>query len=104
MLYKSDFGILKDNYLLLYTQNSEMIVLDQITAIKINERKFDIVIFYNYFKSIVYDFIITLENRQEIKFIVNKQNLEKAIEFKNRILHAKFSAQPTHNALLSTLS
>lgn len=92
MFYKSDFGILKDNYLLLYTKNSEMIVLDHITAIKINERKFDIVIFYNYFKSIVYDFIITLDNRQEIKFSVDQQNLDKAIEFKTRILHAKFSA------------
>jgi hypothetical protein len=104
MFYKSDFGILKDNYLLLYTQNSEMIVLDQITAIKINERTFDIVIFYNYFKSIVYDFIITLDNRQEIKFSLNKQNLDKAIEFKNRILHAKFSAQPSPKVLASPLS
>ena len=77
---------------MLYTLNSEMIVLDNITAIKINERKFDIVIFYNYFKRSVFDFTISMNNRPEIKFTFTKQDLSDAIEFKNRILHAKFSA------------
>lgn len=92
MFYKSKFGILKDNYLLLYTLNSEMIVLDNITAIKIKERKFNIVIFYNYFKRSVYEFTILMDNRKEIQFTFSTQQLANAIEFKNRILHAKFSA------------
>jgi len=92
MFYKSNFGVLKDNYLLLYKLNSEMIVLDNITAIEINERKIEILIFYNYFKNLIFDFTIVLNNQEEIKFSFERDELENAFEFKDKILHAKFSA------------
>lgn len=92
MFYKSNFGVLKDNYLLLYKLNSEMIVVDNITAIEINERKVEILIFYNYFKSLIFDFTIRLDNEEEIKFSFEKEELESAIEFKDIILNAKCSA------------
>jgi hypothetical protein len=69
-----------------------MIVLDNITAIEINERKVEILIFYNYFKNLIFDFTISLENHQELKFSFDKEELESAIEFKNKILNAKCSA------------
>lgn len=92
MFYKSTFGVLKDNYLLLYKLNSEMIVIDNIAAIEINERKVEILIFYNYFKNLFFEFTIVLENHEELKFSFEKEELENAFEFKNRILHAKCSA------------
>jgi hypothetical protein len=69
-----------------------MIVLDDITAIEINERKVEILIFYNYFKNLIFDFTISMDNHQELKFSFDREDLESAIEFKNKILNAKCSA------------
>jgi hypothetical protein len=69
-----------------------MIVVDNITAIEINERKVEILIFYNYFKNLIFDFTIVLDNNEEIKFTFERDELENAIEFKDKILHAKCSA------------
>ncbi|MGL2965810.1 hypothetical protein [Flavobacterium sp. XGLA_31] len=96
MIFKSSFGMIKDNYLMLYKWQGDVIVLDTITEIKICERKASQGHFINYFKKRMYDFTIIIDNHQEVKFSFSKKSLTKAMDFKKRILHTQFSL---HNSV-----
>ncbi len=100
MIFKSKFGMIKGDYLMLNELNSEMIILSTITEMKINERQSKGLSFVNYFKKKEYDFTIMLEGKPDVTFTFSKKHLSKALKFKIRIQHTRFSLQeaiPQHH-------
>ena len=95
MNYQSKYGIITNNDLVLYPLRSQSISLNTIHQIKIIKKKSALKNLFNYFKKNNYDFTIVLDNEKEVRFSFSKKNLNKAIAFKNRILHIKFCLQDT---------
>ena len=98
MIFKCNcrYGLIKDNYLIIYKLNYKKINLNTITEVKISERQTTGKLnFINYFKKKMYDFTIIVGNSKEITFSFGKTHLSKAIAFKTRIYHSKFSLQET---------
>lgn len=93
--YKSKYGIITDGKLILYPVNCQNISLSDIHALKIIEKKSELDSLFNYFKRNNYDFTIMLDNEKEVKFSFSKKSLNRAIAFKIRIWHTKFSLQNT---------
>lgn len=91
MISISRYGIIKDNYLILYKLDREMIIISGITQIKICESQNSNLNFANYFKKRLYDFTIIMDSQEEITFKFSKKHLPKILAFKTRILHTKFS-------------
>lgn len=91
--YKSKYGIITDNNLVLYPLDSQIVSLDTIHKIKIIEKKSATNSLFNYFKKTIYDFTIVLDNEKEVKFSFSKKDLNKAMLFKTRIWHTKFILQ-----------
>lgn len=91
MIFKSIYGAIKDDYLILYKVNNEMIVINAITEIKICKRQNSGRRFIDYFKKKLYDFTIIMDNQEKITFAFDKNHLPKILEFKTRIWHTKFS-------------
>ncbi|QBZ96592.1 hypothetical protein [Flavobacterium sangjuense] len=90
MFFKSNYGIIKDNYLILYNLNNEMIAISAISEIKICARKNTNWNLVNYFKKKLYDFIIIMDSQEKITFTFSKKHLPKIIAFKTQIWHTKF--------------
>lgn len=91
MIFKSIYGAIKDDYLILYKLNNETVVINEITEIKICKRQNRSGSFINYFKKKLYDFTIIMDNQEKITFTFDKNHLPKILELKTRIWHTKFS-------------
>ncbi len=91
MIFKSVYGTIKDDHLILYKLNNEMIVINAITEIKICKRQNSGRSFINYFKKKLYDFTIVMDTQEKITFTFDKNHLPKILEFKTWIWHTKFS-------------
>ncbi len=92
-VYKSKFGVINEESLMLYKPKHETISLNSILEVKIIKKKHDLNYFLNLIKNKDYDFIVVLDNQEQIEFSFGKKNLGNAVAFKNRILHMKFSIQ-----------
>jgi hypothetical protein len=89
------YGIIKDNHLILYNLKPNPIAITSITEIKISQKQPAEMNFLNFFKKL-YDFTIVINNQEQISFSFSKKHLSKAIAFKTRIWHTKFSLETTH--------
>jgi len=93
MIFITRYGIIKENYILLYKFYSEKISIGSIVKINICEKQTKNTNFTDHFKNGHFDFTIIMDNQKEFSFTFTKKNLQKAIAFKTRICHIKFCLQ-----------
>jgi hypothetical protein len=96
MIFKSTYGIIKDNYLVLYKLKSKSIIISEIAEIKILKRDIGSFSFINKLKPKLYDFIIIMDNQEKNNFTFRKKHLTKILEFKTQICHTKFCLQDSN--------